>query len=148
MDRTALALLAASGGMLLAVQAPVNARLRSAVGSPLAAGLVSFAIGTVLLLVLLLASGGLGGLAGVGGGPWWAYLGGVCGTAVVVGTLISTPRIGVLATFVAVIVGEVAMATAIDRFGWFGVTPRPLAWDRILALVLLLSSLVLVVRSR
>lgn len=148
MDRTSFALLAVSGGVLLAVQAPVNARLRSAVDSPLAAGLVSFAIGTVLLLVFLTASGGLGALAGVGGGPWWAYLGGLCGTAVVVGTLVSTPRIGVLATFVAVIVGEVAMATAIDHFGWFGVAARPLSWDRVLALALLLVSLVLIMRSR
>jgi len=134
-DRIAYSLLAVTGGVLVAVQAPVNARLRTVVDSPLMAGLVSFVVGSVLLLAL--AAGEIGAVAKLGGGPWWAYLGGICGTALVVATLLAVPRIGVLTIFVAVIVGEVVIATAIDRFGWFGAPRIPITWDRVLAVVLL-----------
>lgn len=148
MDRIAYSLLPLAGGILLAVQAPVNARLRTVVGSPLAAGLVSFALGAALLLILTLAVGQVGAISKVGEAPWWAFLGGFCGTALVVGTLVAVPRIGVLATFVAVIVGEVATATAIDRFGWFGTARIPITWDRLLAIALLVIGLALIARRR
>lgn len=148
MDRIAYSLLAVTGGVLVAIQAPVNARLRTVVDSPLMAGLVSFVVGSVFLLALALAAGEIGAVAKLGGGPWWAYLGGICGTALVVATLLAVPRIGVLTTFVAVIVGEVVIATAIDRFGWFGAPRIPITWDRVLAVVLLAISLALIARRR
>jgi len=148
MNRTIYSLLPLAGGILVAIQAPVNARLRTIVESPVVAGLVSFAVGTVLLLVLTLTWGQIGAVSKVGGGPWWVYLGGVCGTALVVGTLVATPRIGVLATFVAVIVGEVVMAVAIDQFGWFHAARITFTWERALGIVLLGLSLVLILRRR
>jgi transporter family-2 protein len=148
MSRTVYSLLPLAGGILVAIQAPVNARLRTIVESPVFAGLVSFAVGTVLLLVLTLAWAQIGAVSKLGGGPWWAYLGGACGTALVVGTLVATPRIGVLATFVAVIVGEVAMAVAIDQFGWFHTSRIAFTWERALGIVLLVLSLVLILRRR
>ena len=54
--------------------------------------------------------------------------------------------IGVLATFVAVIVGEVAMAVAIDQFGWFHTSRVAFTWERGLGVVLLGLSLVLILR--
>lgn len=146
MHRFVFALLPLAGGALVAVQAPMNARLRSALGSPLAAGFVSFAVGTVVLLALLVVSGGVGDLARTGDGPWWAYLGGVCGTVLVIGTLVAVAQIGVLAAFVAVIVGEVAMATLIDRFGWFQSAEITVSWERLAGIGLLLAGLALVLR--
>lgn len=148
MNRIAFSLLPLAGGILLAVQAPVNAKLRTIVESPMVAGLVSFAAGTVLLFALALAWGQIGAVSKLGGGPWWVYLGGACGTALVVGTLVAAPRIGVLATFVAVIVGEVAMAVAIDHFGWFHSPRIAFTWDKALGIALLGMSLVLILRRR
>jgi transporter family-2 protein len=147
-NRIAYSLLPLLGGVLVAVQAPVNARLRMALGSALAAGLVSFALGAAFLVVIVVVAGQMDAVTKVGDGPWWAYLGGICGTALVVGTLVAVPRIGVLAAFVAVIAGEIAMATVIDRFGWFGTARIPITWDRVLAIVLLAASLALIVRRR
>lgn len=148
MDRLAYTLLPLAGGVLVAAQAPINARLRTVLGSPLAAGFVSFAVGTALLLVLTVLAGQAGAVSRVGGGPWWAYLGGVCGTALVVGTLVAAPRIGVLATFVAVIVGQVAMALAIDRFGWFHAHRIPVTLDRLLGIGFVVAGLLLILRRR
>ena len=147
MDRFGPAVLAMTGGGLIAAQAPINARLRLVVGSPLLAAAISFAIGTVLLVAGVLMTNGQGGVTSIGGGPWWAYLGGLCGAVLVTATLIAVPRIGVTPTFVAVIVGQVAIAAIIDRFGLFGVAARGLTPTRVAAIVLLAFSLVLLLRE-
>src|SRR5262245_2019581 len=111
-----------AGGALIAVQAPINARLRLAVDSPVGSALVSFVAGTLVLAAATLALGDAGRVvSGLGGGPWWAYLGGACGAVFVFATLVSTPRVGVTTTFVAVILGQVVAAGLIDHFGWLGV---------------------------
>ncbi|MCU0306225.1 MAG: DMT family transporter [Thermoleophilia bacterium] len=146
MDRLLFALLATVGGGLIAAQAPINARLRLIMDSALGSAAVSFAIGTLVLAVAVALSGDAGSVGSLGAGPWWAYLGGACGAVFVTATLLSAPRVGVTATFVAVILGQVAVAALIDRFGWFGIQARPLSLERVAAIGLLLVSLALLLR--
>lgn len=147
MTRAIYALLPLAGGALIAAQAPINARLRLTLSSPIGSGLISFLVGVVVLVgaVAIVGDGGTV-VSGLGGGPWWAYLGGACGAFFVVATIVATPRIGVTTTFVAVIAGQVAAATLIDRFGWLGVPSIPLTPERVIAIVLLVISLVLLLR--
>ena len=147
MSRVLYAFLPLAGGAFIAAQAPINARLRLILTSPLGSALISFVIGT-LLLVGAVAIVGEGGavLDGLGTGPWWAYLGGACGAVFVVATLLAAPRVGVTATFVAVIVGEVIAAALIDRFGLLGQPSIAFSVERVVAIALLLVSLVLLVR--
>lgn len=146
MTRILYALLPLVGGALIAAQAPVNARLRVILGSPVGSAFLSFLIGTVVLFAALVLVGEAGRLGAVGGGPWWAYIGGFCGAVFVFATLVAAPRLGVTATFVSVIVGQVALSALIDRFGWFGLQPIPLTPERIAAIGLLALSLVLLLR--
>lgn len=146
MDRIPYVLLPLLGGALIAAQAPINARLRVVVGSPIASAALSFLGGTIILVAATLIMNQGGALVHIGGGPWWAYLGGLCGAVLVFGTLVAAPRVGVLTTFVAVVLGQVVLAALIDRFGWFGQPAVPFGWDRVLAVVLLLASLALLVR--
>ena len=94
MDRFGPVVLAMTGGGLIAAQAPINARLKLVVGSPLLAAAVSFAVGTLLLVVAVLMTNAQGGVTALGGGPWWAYLGGFCGAVLVTATLIASPAPG------------------------------------------------------
>ena len=64
----------------------------------------------------------------------------------VVSTTLAAPRIGVLATLVAMIFGNLVMAAIIDHNGWFGLNVLPFDWRRMLGLVLVLAGIVLVVR--
>lgn len=149
MDRLAYVVLPLAGGALIAAQAPINARLRLVVDSAVGSALVSFAIGTILLAVVAGVVGDLGSVtSGLGGGPWWAYLGGACGAVLVFATLVAAPRVGVTATFVAVITGQVVCAALIDRFGLLGQKAIALDAQRLAAIGLLAVSLVLLVRSR
>ncbi len=70
---------AALSGALVALQAPTNAMLARAVGSPLNAALVSFAVGTAALLVLALSFGVRPNHAAVRDLPWYAWVGGLYG---------------------------------------------------------------------
>lgn len=147
MTRTLYALLPLIGGALIAAQAPINARLRVVLSSPIGSALISFAIGTVLLAVGVAVAGDVGRLGELGGGPWWAYLGGACGAVFVVATLLASPRVGVTVTFVSVIVGQVLASAVIDRFGLLGAKQIDLSWERVVAIGLLAVSLVLIVRG-
>lgn len=147
MSRVLYALLPLLGGAMIAVQAPVNARLRSVLTSPLGSATVSFVTGLLILAAAVVIVGDTGKLSGVGGGPWWAYLGGALGAFFVVATLLAAPRVGVTTTFVSVVLGQVAAAALIDRFGWFGQKPVHFGWERIVALGLLVVVLVLLLRG-
>jgi len=147
-DRLAYVLLPLVGGAFIAAQAPVNARLRLVLDSALGSALVSFLVGIAILLVAVLAVGEAGNvLAGLGGGPWWAYLGGPLGAGFVVAALVAAPRVGVTATFVAVITGQVLLAALIDRFGLLGQPAIAVTPERIAAIGLLGISVVLLARS-
>lgn len=147
MDRLAYVVLPLTGGALIAAQAPINARLRLVVDSAVGSALVSFVIGTVLLAVVTLAVGDLAGVTtSLGGGPWWAYLGGACGAVLVFATLVASPRVGVTATFVAVITGQVVCAAVIDRFGLLGQKAIGLDPQRMIAIGLLVVSVILLAR--
>ncbi|MGD9573558.1 MAG: DMT family transporter [Thermoleophilia bacterium] len=147
MTRLLYSLLPLVGGAMIAAQAPVNARLRTVLGSQFGSAAVSFGVGLVLLLGALVVVGQAGALGAVGAGPWWAYLGGLFGAVFVVSTLVASPRIGVTATFVAAIAGQLLLAALIDRYGWFGAREIVFSWERIAALGLMVVSLVLLLRS-
>lgn len=88
------ALLVLLAGGLIALQAPTNVMLARAGGSPLLAALISFAVGTVALLLAWLASGSRPGLAPFGTLPWYAWIGGVYGAAYVAVAAYAAPRLG------------------------------------------------------
>ncbi len=67
-------------GATLALQVGMAATMRNHVGSPMAAALVNFAVGTVFLFVAVaLGRGSLSGLLQVGSAPWWAWGAGILG---------------------------------------------------------------------
>lgn len=136
--------LAFCAGALLPIQAGMNARLREVLGSPFRASLVSFLVGTLVLLVLALLL--RGGPAEPRQAPWWAWLGGVLGATLLTVTLILVPRLGAAALFAAVVAGQLSMATLIDHFGLVGYPALPVSASRLLGLVLLAVGALLVLR--
>ena len=66
-------------GSMIAIQAPTNAMLARAGGSPVLAALISFAVGTAALFVAWIASGNRPGPASFVGLPWYAWVGGLYG---------------------------------------------------------------------
>ena len=129
-----------------AVQVAVQGRLGDRIGS-LEALACAVVIGAVTALaVLMIARRSLDGLRAGFTGPKWMLLGGLMSVVIVLAITVAGPRIGIVATTAFLIVGQFALATLIDRFGWFGVEPIALAWPRILGLVLLAAGAALTLK--
>ena len=71
-------------GAATALQAPINARLATAVGSAVNAALVSFAVGTIALIGLALILQVRPDMAAARALPWYAWIGGLCGVIFVI----------------------------------------------------------------
>jgi bacterial/archaeal transporter family-2 protein len=136
--------MAAVGG-LIALQPVVNAGLGRATGN-LAATLVSFAVGTLLLAVLVGLWGQAEGLRNTFDVPWYYLLGGVLGAAYVFTALVTVSSIGAGGVAAATITGQLVASVVIDRLGVLGLEETPITWDRVLGVALLLGGTYLVVR--
>jgi transporter family-2 protein len=104
-------------GALLGLQARINGELGAHLHSAIAAALVSFAGGTVLLALLLgTRRAGLRRLRAAST-KWWWWLGGLGGAAVVGGTAQGVPQIGVALVSVCIVAGMAAGALGVDAAG-------------------------------
>lgn len=139
-------LVVVAGGML-ALQAPTNAMLARAGGSPVLAALISFAVGTIALLVAWLVSGNRPGNAPFSGLPWYAWLGGLYGAFFVAIAAFAAPRIGLASLITIGIAGQIAMALLLDHFGALGLPRDPISLGRILGALLVIAGVVLVRRN-
>jgi bacterial/archaeal transporter family-2 protein len=136
-----LALLA---GGALPFQAGINARLATFVGGPIRASAISFAVGTVVLVVVsLIATRGVVSTGRLGSVPWWAWLGGAVGAGYVASTVAAAPRLGALNLFAAVIFGQLACSVVLDHYGVL-YREHPLNAGRIAGVVLLATGVALV----
>ena len=133
-------------GTLVALQAPTNAMLSRAVGSPVNAALISFAVGLLALIVVVLALGVRPNGAEVRALPWYAWTGGLYGAVFVAVAAFAAPRIGVTQFLMVSIGGQLAMALVLDRLGAFGLPKIDISPLRILGLVLVLAGASLVRR--
>jgi transporter family-2 protein len=139
--------LGVGAGCLVGMQAPINSRLGRSVGSAEAAT-VSFLVGTTaLVLILLIARGGTGGLGQIGRAPWWALVGGLLGAVYVSVALVAVRTLGASGLTAVVIGGQLVISVVIDRFGLLGVTRQAIGVQRIAGLVLLAAGVLLVVRK-
>jgi transporter family-2 protein len=140
---TALALAAGVAG---AAQVAVQGRLGERIGS-LEAVLVATAVTAVAIAPLLLAvRRGAGGLGSVADAPRWMLVGGLLGGFIVLSVTVAGPRIGTTATVALLIAGQLVAATAIDRFGWFGLERIGLDPVRLTGLALLVVGAALTLR--
>src|ERR1700732_893234 len=105
-----LLLLALAAGVLLPLQAGINAQLRSVLGSPLAAALVSFLVGAAgLALITLVLRVAVPFRAAWAGSAWWQWIGGLIGAVYVLTIIILAPKLGA-ATLMAAVVASQLMA--------------------------------------
>jgi transporter family-2 protein len=146
-SRAVAVLIGVGAGCLVGMQAPINSRLGKSVGTPEAAT-VSFLVGTVaLLLILLIARGGVGGLGQIGRAPLWALVGGLLGAVYVSVALVAVRTLGASGLTAVVIGGQLAISVVIDRFGLLGVAKQAVGAQRVLGLALLAVGVALVVRK-
>jgi|SRR5690606_34492574 len=133
-------------GGATALQAPTNARLASAVGSPVNAAFVSFAVGTAALALVAAALQARPDVAAVKGLPWWTWIGGLYGAVFVAAAAWGVPRLGVALTITLMVAGQLLISVALDHFGAMGVPRQPISWGRAAGVALVIAGVVMVRR--
>lgn len=133
------ALLMVAAGCLIAMQSPINAALSRRVGG-LEASLVNFLVGGICIALAALFFGKGSPLKAFGAPPW-QLVGGLLGAIMVFSAILAVPRIGVLSSSLAMIIGTLAMSSVIDNFGWFGAPVTPFTIKRLFGLCLTLGGL-------
>jgi transporter family-2 protein len=132
------------GGVAVAVQPSINARLAEKTGF-LQASTISFAVGTLILLILSLTTG-QGSFRRAGEADWWQLTGGFLGAFFVTMTIVAVPRIGTTAVLALTIVSQLVAGMVLDHYGLFGMRGIPLDGRRAFGVALLLVGVVLVVK--
>ena len=140
------ALLAFAAGLGGAVQIAVQGRLGDRVGSLEAVATAAVVGGTIAIAALLVARRSLSGVSDAVAGPKWQLLGGAMSVFIVLAITVAGPRIGVVATTAFLIAAQFGLATAIDRYGWFGVEQVGVTWPRLLGIGLLVVGAALTLR--
>lgn len=134
------ALLALIAGIGLASQAAINSRLSLGFGGqPLVSAFISFAVGTLLLLVLALLRGDWNAVqASLPQQSWWRWTGGAIGAFFVFSSVFLAPKIGIANTMFLFILGQLIGSTLIDHFGLIQMPIRPATWTKIIGLIIML----------
>lgn len=133
-------------GGATALQAPTNARLMTAVGSPVNAAFVSFAVGTVALGVMAVLFQTRPDMVAARSLPWYAWIGGLYGVVFVIAATWGVPRLGVALTITLMVAGQLLISLILDHFGAFGAPQQPVNLGRLAGVALVIGGVLMVRR--
>jgi bacterial/archaeal transporter family-2 protein len=140
-------LLALAAGVLLPVQAGLNAQLRSALGSPIAAAFISFLVGTLALATAAL----LFRIPFPVNRAWAAthpvqWSGGIIGALYVLAAVVLAPKLGAGTLVAAVVAGQMITSLLLDHYGLIGFPIHSLSPLRLMGAALVIAGVVLIQR--
>lgn len=134
-------------GFGLSVQVGMNSQLRRTLHNANSAALVSFLVGTLGLLALLLVTRAdvpsRDTLATV---PLWAWFGGLLGAFYVASSTVVASQVGTTSLLALALLGQLATALVIDHFGWLGLPEHPITLIRLAGVALLGAGVWLITR--
>ena len=132
------------GGALIAAQGPIYVRMAAALGGPLPAAALAFAIGTLALgLVMAVTRTPWPDSDEFAAVPVWVWLGGLIGAFAVLVSILAVPRLGVASYAVFVITGQLGASALYDRTGLFGNAVREFSTENIAGLGLVILGAVM-----
>jgi transporter family-2 protein len=134
------------GGAATALQAPTNAKMMGAVGSPVNAAFVSFAVGTAALGILAVILQVRPDMAASRTLPWYAWIGGLYGAIFVVAAAWGVPRLGVATTIILMVAGQLLLSVVLDHFGVMGMPKQPISLGRVAGIGLVIAGVLMVRR--
>jgi len=110
--------------------------------------MISFAVGTVTLLIVAIAvTGGNYGIAQAFNEPLWIWFGGLLGVVALTGNILLFPHLGAVQTVVLPIAGQVIMGLIVDHFGLFESPQSSLTAVRAIGAIIVLIGVIAVVAT-
>jgi transporter family-2 protein len=138
--------LALFAGFLFPFQAGVNSQLGRGIGGPIAATMISFAFGLMVIVAAnLIAFRQIPTFSDLmRQPPCLLFAGGTIGAIYLSASVFLAPRIGASALLCLVVAGQLLGAVLIDRFGLFGLAIRELTFGRLVGVFLVLAGALIV----
>lgn len=134
-------------GAVMPLQAGINGQLAKHLSSVMSAALLSFLVGTLALLAIVLTQRELPVMATFKGLSWWHWSGGLLGAFFIATAAFAGPRIGALLFMVLVLAGQLGMALLLDHNGWAGFREAPITLGKAAGLALIIAGIWLIRRS-
>jgi transporter family-2 protein len=126
-----------AAGVGIPLLAALNANLGARIGSPVAAGVVLFAVAFGTALAVLMVTGQGAALARVPGQPPVLFLGGCLVAFYILAITFVAPRFGLANAILFVLLGQLVSAAVIDATGLMGLVARPVSLTRLAGLGLM-----------
>ena len=125
-------------GFGLTAQVGMNSQLRKVLQSANQAALISFLVGTVALIgLLVIMRTPLPARETLVAVPVWAWFGGLLGAFYVASSTIVAAELGATTLLGLALLGQLLTAMVVDHFGWLGLPEHPITWTRIAGVALL-----------
>ncbi len=126
------------------VQAGVNLRLRQALGDPIFAAMISFAVGTLALALYCFALRPVPTVSMAAGAPWWSWSGGLFGAFFVTVIIVLAARLGATTSMAWLLAGQFLAALVLDHFGLISFDVHAVSWQRLTGVALVVVGALLV----
>jgi transporter family-2 protein len=133
-------------GMLMVVQSACNGMLEKMIDRPVTVAVISQSLGVTTLLIVGVVSGQLGfsTRGNMIQGPWWAWLGGLCGAVSLLSQPLAVPRLGAAMYVGLFVTASTVLSVVFDHFGWLGLSQHPAGIGRVLGCALMVIGIGLV----
>jgi len=133
-----------AGGIAVGLQSPMASMLTQRMGIFESVFIVHVG-GAVIALIPLLFYGG-GKLSQWRSVPWYTLGAGIFGLVVIAAISYMIPRVGVAASIITVVAGQLLVGTILDHFGLLGAAVKPLDVTRVIGISVVLFGVWLTVR--
>lgn len=135
-------------GTFLPTQAGLNAQLARSLGHPILAASVSFAIGTLaLLLYTFVFHISWPALSRAMQAPWYLWIGGLLGVLYLTATIILAPLLDAATMIGLIVAGQMLASITLDHFGLVGFPVHPLSFWHAFGAIFLIVGVALIQRS-
>jgi len=125
----------------------MNGEVARQLSSVMNAALVSFAVGTVALLVIVLAQRDLPTLQGLRGITWWHWSSGLLGVFLIATAAFAAPRVGASLFMALLLAEQLLMALVLDHYGWAGYRQASISLSKVGGIVLVFLGVWLIRRG-
>jgi len=144
-NMTLFILLGIVAGISVPTQAGINAQLGLWTKSPVIAATISFAVGTMTLILYTLAARiPLPAIATISSHPWWIWTGGALGAFFVTATIMLVPKLGATTMVATILAGQMFASLLLDHFGALGYPLHPVSFGRIAGVALVCAGVWLI----
>jgi transporter family-2 protein len=137
-------LIGLAGGAAVGLQSPMASLITQRLGIFESVFIVHIGGAIIALLPLLFYGGGK--LSQWKSVPWYTLGAGIFGLIVISAISYMIPRVGIAASIITVVAGQLLVGVVLDHFGLLGAPVRPLDWTRAFGITVVLAGVWLTVK--